>query len=259
MHPIFLHFGSVRLPTFGVLAALGLMAALGLGSRCAPMAGVTADAVWDASMFAVVAAFAMSRLLLVAANLRSFLQYPVLLLTLPSLTWMGMLLTGVATAVYLRWKGIPELRLLDAWAAPATLLWAFLALGHMAEGSDPGLPSGAAWAVRVGADPDRQAPVALLAAGVAMGLTAMLYARLRRGRTGAPGQTAGMALGMVGVAQFGLTFLRQPYPYAPGAPEFGLDPIQFVALGMAVAGGLLWAMPRRERGEAGMAVAEEAN
>ena len=214
------------------------MAALSLALRCAPLAGLSPDALWDATLFAVIAAFVLSRLLLVVTNFRSFVSYPVLLLMVPSLTGLGLLLTAVSTAIYLRFKGLPVLAVLDGWAAPATLLWAFLALGHLAEGSDPGLPSRAPWAVRVPPDPDLQQPVALFAAIVALALTLLLFRLLLRRRV--PGTTASLALLAVGLAQFLLTFLRQPYPYAPDAPNFLLDPIQFVALGMMVAAGLLY-------------------
>jgi len=240
VHPNLLHIGHLELPTFGLLAALGLMVALWLALRCAPAAGLAPDALWNATLFAVVAAFVLSRLILVGTNFRSFLSYPVLLLMLPSLTGLGLLLTAVATIVYLRVRGLPMAAVLDAWAAPATLLWAFLALGHLAEGSDPGLPSRAPWAVRVGADPDLQQPVGLIAAAAAAGLTVLLRRHL--GRAHRPGMTAGLGLGLAGVVQFLLTFLRQPYPYAPDALNFLLDPIQFVALGMVVAGSLLYGL-----------------
>ena len=238
MHPTLLHLGHLTLPTFGLLAALGLMAALSLALRCAPPAGLPPDTLWNATFFAALAAFVLSRLLLIATNLHSFLSYPLLLLTLPSLTGVGLLLTGIATFVYLRLHRIPVLSALDAWAAPATLLWAFLALGHLAEGSDPGLPSRAPWAVRVPPDPDLQQPVALFAAVIALALTALLVRHLRRPHIA--GHTAALALALTGVAQFLLSFLRQPYPYAPDAPAFPLDPIQFLALGLVAAGGLLY-------------------
>ncbi len=226
------------MPTFGLLAAAGLMGALWLVSRCAWRVGLAPDVMWNATFFAALAAFVLSRLLLVATNLRSFVSYPLLVLRLPSLTGVGLLLTGIATFLYLRVKRVPVLAALDAWAAPATLLWAFLAVGHLAEGSDPGLPSRAPWAVRVGADPDLQQPVGIFAAIMAVAITAILLRRLRHRH--ARGSVAALALLLMGTAQFLLSFLRQPYPYAPDAPSFPLDPIQFLALGMVVGAGLLY-------------------
>lgn len=239
MHPTLFHLGHLSFPTSGLLAALGLMAALWLTLRCAPTAHLSPDKLWNATVFAAVVAFALSRLLLIATNFRSFLDHPVLLLALPSLTGIGLLLTAVATFVYLRARRIPVLDALDAWAPPATLLWCFLALGHLVEGSDPGLPSRAPWAVRVQPDPDLQQPIGLFAALIALALSGILFRHLRR-QGHRRGTTASLALLLTGIAQFVLSFLRQPYPYAPDAPQFPLDPIQFLGLGMVVASGLLY-------------------
>lgn len=239
VHPILFHLGHLSFPTFGLLAALGLMAALSLALRCAPMVHLPPDTLWNITVFTAVAAFTTSRLLLIATNFRGFLSYPLLVLTLPSLTGIGLLLTGAATFVYLRARRISILDALDAWAAPATLLWGFLALGHLAEGSDPGLPSRAWWAVRVLPDPDLQQPVGLFAALVAIALTVVTLRHLRR-RGNRSGTTASLALLLTGGAQFLLSFLRQPYPYAPDAPRFLLDPIQFLGMGMVAGPGLLY-------------------
>ncbi len=238
MHPTLLHLGHITLPTFGLLAAVGLMAALSLALRCAPLVHLEPDTLWNTTLFAVIAAFVLSRLLLVVTNLHSFLSYPILILTLPSLTGLGLLLTGVAVVVYLRLRRLPIVAVLDAWSAPATLLWAFLALGHLAEGSDPGLPSRAPWAVRILPDPDLQQPIGLFAALAAILFTGVLFRYLRRSDT--PGNTAALALFFVGTAQFLLSFLRQPFPYAPDAPAFPLDPIQLLALAMVIGACLLY-------------------
>ena len=241
MHPTLLHIGHLYLPTFGLLAALGLAAGLMLSLRTAERAGVSPDGLWNAGLFAVLAAFVASRLLLVAFNLKSFLSAPILLLMVPSLTAAGLGLAMAAVTVYLRGKKMPLLRVLDAWAAPATLLWAFLAVGHLAEGSDPGLPS--RWGLPTSLAGYREQPVALYAAVLAAGLTAILFSLLKRRR--AAGWVAGAGLVMVGLVQFGLTFLRLPYVYEPGSGVAWLDPVQWVALGMVVAGCLLWLRPAR--------------
>ena len=141
MHPYLLHSGHLLLPTFGVLAAVGLMAALTLSLRTAALVGLDPDKLWNAGLFALLSAFALSRLLLIAANPRNFLAYPILLLMVPSLTATGILLTIIVTAIYLRVRHLPIFDTLDAWSPCATLVWAFLALGHLAEGSDAGLPN----------------------------------------------------------------------------------------------------------------------
>jgi phosphatidylglycerol---prolipoprotein diacylglyceryl transferase len=251
VHPYLLHSGHLLLPTFGVLAAVGLMAALTLSLRTAALVGSTAaglnpDKLWNAGLFALLSAFALSRLLLIAANPHNFLAYPILLLMVPSLTATGILLTIVATAIYLRLRHLPLLDTLDAWSPPATLAWAFLALGHLAEGSDAGLPTTLPWGLRIPPDRTPLHPVALYAALAASLLTGLLLRQLPRRHH--PGDTLVLALAAAGTIQFLLTFVRQPYPYADSAAAFieTLDPMQWIALGMiATAGLILLLQPRK--------------
>lgn len=232
----------MTLPTFGVLAAVGLMAALSLSLRTAVMAGLSPDRLWNAGLFVLLSAFVLSRVLLVVMYLHAFLTYPILLLAVPSLTPLGLLLTAVVTVLYLRVRRLPLLTTLDAWAPCATLVWAFLALGHFAEGSDPGLPTSLPWGIAMAAGGVRLHPVALYAVIGAILLTAVLLRRLRHRQH--RGDTAAFALAAVGMTQFLLTFLRQP---DPSVEWFGnvLDPIQWVALGMIVVAGAIWLQPRK--------------
>lgn len=243
MHPTFVHIGFLTIPTFGLLAAVGLMLALALSLRTAVAACISPDRLWNAGLFAVIAAFVLSRLLLVATNLHTFVSYPILLLMVPSLTPLGLLLSAAATAIYLRRHQLPFLDTLDAWAPCATLAWAFLALGHFAEGSDPGLPSTLPWAMpNVPGGPFREHPIALYVALTATTITIVLLRHLRRPH--AIGSTAALGLALSGLAQFLITFLRQP-EFEDNAFGTLLDPIQWVALGMIVIAALLWQQPRR--------------
>src|ERR1700732_2668412 len=65
MHPYLIHSGHLLLPTFGVLAAVGLMAALTLSLRTASIVGLNPERLWNAGLFTLLAAFALSRLLLI--------------------------------------------------------------------------------------------------------------------------------------------------------------------------------------------------
>jgi phosphatidylglycerol:prolipoprotein diacylglycerol transferase len=241
VYPYILHSGHLLLPTFGVLAAVGLMAALTLSLRTAAIVSLSPDALWNAGLFTLLAAFVLSRLLLVATNLHNFLAYPILLLMVPSLTATGLLLTALVTAIYLRLRHLPLLTTLDAWAPCATLIWAFLALGHFAEGSDPGLPATLPWALAIPPYKEpRLHPVALYAAITAFLLTIALLGQLPRRQN--PGTIAAAALAATGVAQFLLTFLRQPSPTSVTL----LDPIQWIALGMILTAGLILLLQPRK-------------
>jgi phosphatidylglycerol:prolipoprotein diacylglycerol transferase len=237
MHPYLIHSGHLLLPTFGVLAAVGLMAALTLSLGTATSVGLIPDKLWNAGLFTLLSAFALSRLLLIASNLHNFLSYPILLLMVPSLTSTGILLTILATAIYLRIHNLPFLDTLDAWSPCATLIWAFLALGHLAEGTDAGLPTTLPWGLRIPPDRTPLHPVALYAAIAASLLTFVLLRRRREH----PGDTFVFALVAAGTIQFLLTFFRQPFP-----DSSLLDPIQWISLGMiALAGLVLLLQPRK--------------
>jgi phosphatidylglycerol:prolipoprotein diacylglycerol transferase len=239
MHPYLLHSGHLLLPTFGILAAVGLMAALTLSLRTAATVGLVPEKLWNAGLFTLLSAFALSRLLLIASNLHDFLAYPILLLMVPSLNVTGILLTVLVTAIYFRLRHLPLLDTLDAWSPCATLTWAFLALGHFAEGSDAGLPTMLPWGIAIPPNTIRLHPVALYAAIAAALLTVILLRALPHRHH--PGDTFALALATSGAIQFLLTFVRQPFP-----DSTLLDPIQWISLGMiALAGFVLLLQPRK--------------
>ncbi len=243
MHPTLLHLGPFVIPTFGLLAAVGLIVALMLSQHTAKLTGLDPNSLWDAGLFTLLSAFVLSRLLLIITNLHTFFAYPLLLLAVPSLTPLGVLLTVIASAIFLRVRSLPILDTLDAWAPCATLVWAFLSLGHFAEGSDPGMITSLRWAIPSSTGLTRLHPIALYASALALVLTFALLYHLPRRRH--PGDTAALALASTGVLQFFLSFLRQPALF--GTP-FGdiLDPIQWAALAMILAAGLiLITQPRR--------------
>jgi phosphatidylglycerol:prolipoprotein diacylglycerol transferase len=243
VHPNLIHLGFLTIPTFGLLAAIGLMGALTLSLRTAATAGLNPDSVWNAGLFAIFVAFVLSRLLLVVTNLKSFLAYPILLLMVPSLTPLGLILTVVAVLIYLRIKQLPLLATLDAWSPCGTLVWAFLAVGHFAEGSDPGTPSNLPWATAVISDSLRVHPVAIYAALSAVVITVVLLRLIPARRRN--GNIFSLTLALCGLAQFLLTFVREP-AFFDNAFGNLLDPIQWVSLAMILIAGVVWQQPRRQ-------------
>ncbi|HEY2040140.1 MAG TPA: prolipoprotein diacylglyceryl transferase family protein [Edaphobacter sp.] len=242
MHPILFHLGFLNIPAYGALAAIGLMLALALSLRTGFTAGLNSDHLWNAGLFAIIMAFVFSRVLLVATNLHTFFSYPILLLMVPSLTPLGVLLTVLATGIYLRTHSLPILSALDAWAPCATLIWVFLALGHFTEGSDPGLPSHLPWAVVIPPGTMRLHPVAIYAAMAAALITIVLLFHLARRKHA--GDTVILGLTLSGLAQFLLSFFREPAFYDNILGRL-LDPLQWVALSMIVFAGILWQQPRK--------------
>jgi phosphatidylglycerol:prolipoprotein diacylglycerol transferase len=240
--PGFFRVGGVHVPLYGLFAALGLIAALWVSQRTAPQVGLSADKLWDAGVFTVIAAFVASRALLVAFDWRAFLKYPLLVLALPSLTYAGMLLTGLMVWGWLRWKRMPVLAVLDAWAPCAALLAAVLSVAHYVEGSDAGMPTRLPWGVVTPGDTvlGRVHPVQIYGAVAALALGSFLLWKLPRRKFS--GEIAAVALMVGGVLAFLLNMLQQP------VESFGdawLDPGQFVALAALLAGVWMFASGRR--------------
>ena len=231
--PGYILIGSLRLTVYGIFAAAGLIAALWLSQRTAPRAGLPANKLWDAGVIAVIAAFVTSRALLIAFDFRAFLKYPLLVLSLPSLTYGGMVLTALLVWLWLHHQHLPVRDVLDAWAPCAALLAAVLAIAHFIEGTDAGMPTRLPWGVITPGDTvlGRVHPVQMYAAIIALALCAVLFRMLPRRRSS--GQVAALALITGGLAAFLLDMLQQPVESSGDAL---LDPGQLVALAAIIAG-----------------------
>ncbi len=225
MHTTFLQFGHLHIPVFGVVVAIGLMASLSLTQWSARRVGLDADRVWNTAMLAVAAVFIVSRLLLVVFNFKSFLEYPLLLLAVPSLTTLGIVVSAALVYGYVRLKEMPLLPLLDSWAAPVALLWAFVNAGFLIEGTRDGMPMDSAAAPQ---------PVEVYTLAAALVILLAVLNALRSGYRG--GEATGLALAASGLAIFFIDFYRLPSDLLPGLP---IDPSQIIALAMVAVGGAL--------------------
>jgi len=131
-------------------------------------------------------------------------------------------------------RRIPILSALDAWAPCATFVWAFLALGHFAEGSDPGMPTTLPIGVRMPGDSIAQHPVGLYVAFLAIAITAASVLLLRLHPR--PGNVTALVLMLAGAAQFFVSFLRSPEVQS----LLHIDYLQANAICMVLAGGVLY-------------------
>ena len=204
---------------------------MALGLRTARMAGIDRDAFWDTGMLAVFSAFLLSRALLVVENPRIFLNYPLLVLQLPSLTDGGLFLAAVVTALYMRRRRLPVLGGLDAAAPCAALLAAALELGRVADGTREGMPMAWRWAVTSAFGQvhpfELYSAIAWLA--TCFGLLWVL------GRAQRAGETAAWGLVLGGLLLFALDFFHLPAVLYGNA---WLDRVQWRAL-IFIGGGCL--------------------
>jgi phosphatidylglycerol---prolipoprotein diacylglyceryl transferase len=227
------HLGPLRVSVYGVFAAVGLLAALGVGQRSAKLAGLTAESIWDVGLFALTAAFVISRVMLIVRDAHTFVLLPWVVLALPSFTYSGMALTAVAVVVYVRWKRLPVLAVMDAWSPGAALLAGALSLGHYFEGTDAGMPTSLPWGVHAPGI-GRVQPVQMYGLAGSVVLFAVLMGMLRQRLR--PGVVAGIALVVGGVMALLLAMMMQPVDWGGSA---WLEPGQWIAIGAVVMGGLM--------------------
>jgi phosphatidylglycerol:prolipoprotein diacylglycerol transferase len=152
VHPVLFHIGSLYIPTYGALSALGVLLALFLVLRTARITQVNAAHVWNLCVVALFAALVAQRLLLIAVNLSDLRRHPAWMLELamihhPLLAGAGTLAGAAAAAAYARWQHMPVAATADALAAPLALGLAVEQLGALMSGAGYGTETSVRWAV----------------------------------------------------------------------------------------------------------------
>lgn len=221
MHPVLFHIGLVYIPSYGAIAAVGVLLALLLAQRLALVVGLAPQQVWNLSILALCSALIATRLLLIAVNWRDLLAHPLWMLGLamihnPLLAVSGALGGLIAAWLYARKARLPLLATADVLAAPLALALACEQIGALLAGSGYGISSAAAWAVvytsplaaRWSGAPlgipvhPVQAYAAFGLLTLAIALAAGIYLRMRRG------DVAGIGLMGGGVVLFITEFWR---------------------------------------------------
>ena len=152
MYPVLFHIGSVLIPSYGAVAALGMLLALFLAQRTARITGLHAGHVWNLCVVALFAALAGQRLLLVLLNWNDLRRHPMWVLGLamihhPLLAAAGAFAGVGAAVLFARWKRLPLAATADVLAAPLALGLAFEQFGALMAGGGYGTEADVRWAV----------------------------------------------------------------------------------------------------------------
>ena len=152
MHPVLFHIGAILIPSYGALAAVGVLLALLLAQRTARVAGLNTGHVWNLCVVSLFAALIAQRLLLIVINLQDLRHHPAWLLTLamvhhPLLGAAGAVAGLVSAAICARLQKLPLRTTADALTAPMALGMAFDQLGTLLAGSGYGTETTVRWAV----------------------------------------------------------------------------------------------------------------
>jgi len=152
VHPVLFKFGALQIPSYGALAAAGVLVALLLAQRTARSAGVNPAHIWNVCVLALFSALVGSRILLAALNWRVLKAHPVWILGLATIhsPWLaggGILIGAGAAFAYMRWQHMPPMATMDALAAPFTVGLALEQVGALLAGAGYGTDTSVRWAV----------------------------------------------------------------------------------------------------------------
>ena len=154
MHPILIDLGTVdlpvigsvdlQLPSYGVLFALGALAAWWWFTRRGRSLGIPDDKLFNLSFYGLLAGILGAKVLLVLVDWRYYLSNPAEILG--TLRSAGVLIGGVVGGAlvfvaYARRHGLPVLRLADAIVAPLALAQSVGRLGCFSAGCCYGVPA----------------------------------------------------------------------------------------------------------------------
>ena len=243
VHPRLFHFGHVIVPTYGVLAAAGLVVAILLAEWCAPRAGVSADRVGSLCLWTATGTLVLSRVALVVQSPGAFARYPALLLSLPTVTRFGLVLALASGGGYALLRRMPVLRTLDAVAPAALLLAVFLHLGSFFAGTDFGSGTALALGNTVPGDEGHH-PVALYAAVLSvLGLVLTTGVLLRQRQ---PGTAFGMGLSALAISRYVADEFRPGYLLPQARVPGFLRVDQIVLIALAIVGMLLLLERKRD-------------
>ena len=241
MHPRLAQFGPLVIPTYSVVAAVGLIYALVFAEWCAPRAGVPRERIWNLCLAVLLGTVVLSRLVLIAELFAAFRTYPRLVLFLPTLTKFGPAIVLVCFLAYAAPTRMPWLRTLDAIAAPSLLLLTALHVGSFFAGNDLGSGTSLSIGNLVPGDEGHH-PVALYAAALTLSAcVASLVTLLRQHR---PGRAFGVALAGGAMARYFADEFRPSYLLTDLRVPGFLRADQLLLIALTTAGMLLLLTPK---------------
>ena len=152
MHPVLFHIGPLIIPSYGAIAALGVLLALALALHLARRLGLDPNRIWNLSVIMLFTALVGARLLLIIANWTALRQHPLWILSLamvhhPLVGAIEALLALAVGGAYVLLRRLPFRATADALAAPTALGLGFEQIGALLAGSGYGTGAHVPWAV----------------------------------------------------------------------------------------------------------------
>jgi phosphatidylglycerol:prolipoprotein diacylglycerol transferase len=245
------HFGDFGLPTYGVMAALGLVFGLMLIVKLGREQGLDPDKLWNLGIIAIVSGIIGAKLLMFLVDFSYYRAHVSEVFSLSTLqaggVWSGGVLLALAMCVwYMRRNGLPVLRTCDVFAPGLALGHAFGRVGCFAAGCCFGRETHVPWAVTFTNPLANEIvgtplhvplhPTQLYEMVLELCNCLFLVWLIRRKKF--EGEIIGTYMIIYGVGRYFIEFFRGD----PGRGEFlgFMSGTQAIALGLVVFGGLLW-------------------
>jgi phosphatidylglycerol---prolipoprotein diacylglyceryl transferase len=246
--PRLAQFGNFFLPTYGVLAALGLIVGLMVTVRLGRRSGIDPDQMWNLGIIAVLAGVVGSKLLLFVMDWDTYVRhFSFSNLQAGGVFSGGLLLSILCCYLYARRVRMPKLKTADSFAPGIAIGHAIGRLGCFAAGCCYGKPTSLPWGVTF------TNPLSYQLAGTPLNVRihpTQIYEALAEGlifvvlimvfrRKSFDGQIAALYMFLYGIARYFLEFLRAD-------PERGLmfggvmTVTQFIAILLVIGGGIMW-------------------
>lgn len=233
------------------MAALGLIVALFVVFRLAKQQGLDPDKMWNLGGLAIFSGIIGAKILYLIVDWEYYARNPRQILSLGTLQAGGVFSGGLLLALvvcwwYLRRNNIPFLRAADVFAPAVAIGHAIGRVGCFAAGCCWGRETHVPWAVTFTNPIARDTvgtplnvplhPTQMYEMVIELGNFAILYWLIKRKKF--EGQVIGLYMMLYGFARYFLEFLRGD----PGRGEvFGIiTGTQLIAIGLVVAGGVLW-------------------
>ena len=137
--PHLFHIGSFALPTYGFMAALGMISGLTVIFRLARFRGLDPDQMWNLGGLAAFSGIIGAKLLLILVNWRDYAGDPGRIFSVATLQSGGIFSGGLLLAIaccwwYMRREKIPFLSASDVFAPGIALGHAFGRIGCLSAG-----------------------------------------------------------------------------------------------------------------------------
>jgi phosphatidylglycerol:prolipoprotein diacylglycerol transferase len=257
VHPYLFHIGSYQQPTYGVMAALGLIVGLSVVFRLSRQQGLDPDKMWNLGMIAILSGIVGAKILLILNDWGYYSQHPSEIFSVATLLQSGGVFSGgliLAIALcfwYVRHSHIPFLRAADVFAPGIAIGHALGRIGCFAAGCCWGAETTKPWGVvftnplaaqLVGTPLFKHLhPTQLYEMAAEIVNFVILYNLVGRKRF--EGQVIGLYMFLYGIQRFIIEFFRGD----PGRGEIlggTLSGTQLIAIGLVIGGGAIWAMRR---------------